>query len=61
MDDKALARAVAADLGSDVLAAVENPLPPGEATRAFGLTEAMMVGSFVAAAAQLAVQICGIA
>ena len=48
MDDKALARAVAADLGADVLAAVENPEP----TRAFGLTEA----GFIIACAQLAVQ-----
>ncbi len=48
MDDKELARLVAADLGEDVLKAVENP----EATRAFGLTEA----GFILAAAQLAIQ-----
>ena len=49
MDDKSLARAVAADLGPDVLAAVDNPRP----TRAFGLTEA----GFVIALAQVAIQL----
>jgi Protein of unknown function (DUF1353) len=57
MDDKTLARLVAADLGAEVLAAVNTPPTPNDATRAFGLSEAMMVGSFLASCAQLAVQI----
>jgi hypothetical protein len=57
MDDKELARLVAADLGADVLAAVEKPVPPGEATRALGLTEAMMVAGFLMSCAQLAVHL----
>jgi hypothetical protein len=52
-----LAGRVAADLGADYSAAVSQPLSPGEATRALGLTEAMAVGSFLASAAQLVVQI----
>jgi hypothetical protein len=55
MDATLLARAAAADLGADVLAAVETPALPGDATR--GLSEAMMIGSFLAACAQLAVQV----
>jgi hypothetical protein len=55
MDDKELARLVAADLGADVAAAVATP--ERDATRAFGLGETMAVGSFVASCAQLAVQI----
>ena len=57
MDDKELARLVAADLGADVLAAIEKPVPPGEATRALGLTETMMVASFLMTCAQLAVHL----
>jgi Protein of unknown function (DUF1353) len=59
MDGKELARLVAADLGHDVVSAVENPLPPGEASRTFGagLTETMAVASFLASSAQLAIQI----
>ena len=55
MDDKELARLVAADLGTDVAAAVANP--ERDATRAFGLGETMAVGSFILSGAQLAVQI----
>src|SRR5438034_8376278 len=57
MDDKALARRVAAELGVDVTAAVESPLPPDEATRGFGLPEAIMMGSFLASCAQVAIQL----
>lgn len=57
MDHKSLARGVAAEFGVDVVTALDNPVPPGEATRAFGLSEAMLVGSFLAACAQVAVQI----
>src|SRR5262249_13909091 len=57
MDDKELARQVATELGPDVAAAVENPLPPGEATRAFGLPETIVIGSFLASCAQVAIQI----
>src|SRR5215510_9537584 len=65
MDAKALARQVAADLPLDmvaagfrdqVLAAVENPMPTSEATRAFGLPEATMIGCFLASSAQVAIQ-----
>ena len=55
LSDHDLARAVAADLGPDVLAAVEAP-PADDRTRAFGITEAMAVGGFLVQAAGFAVQ-----
>jgi Protein of unknown function (DUF1353) len=55
MDSKSLARAVACDLGPEVLAAVERSELPGEASR--GLSEIMAVGSFIAASAQVALQL----
>jgi hypothetical protein len=55
MDSKSLARAVAADLGEDVLAVVDDPPPPGEMAR--GFVEAVAIASFVAACAQLAIGI----
>src|SRR5262245_14319895 len=56
MDEKNLARSVAADLGTDVLAAVEAP-PADDRTRAFGITEAMAVGGFLAQCAHIAIQV----
>lgn len=56
MNETDLARAVAADLGDDVLAAVEER-PSPEATRAFGVGEAVAVGGFLLACAQLVVDI----
>jgi Protein of unknown function (DUF1353) len=50
-----LARAVAADLGPDVEAAVATP-PADDKTRAFGITEAMATGGFLVQCAQVAVQ-----
>ena len=55
MNDKELARAVAADMGADVVAAIEAPV--ADPTRAFGISETMATASFLASAAQLAVQI----
>ena len=57
MDEQRLLRQIAVELGPDVLRAAENPLPPDEATRTLGLSDAMLVGSFLAACLQLAVQI----
>jgi hypothetical protein len=61
MDDKELARGVAAELGGDIAAETERALrgepPASDGTRAFGLTESIAVGSFIASIAQLAVQI----
>jgi len=51
MNEQDLARAVAADLGADVLAAIEEP-PPEDATRALGIPEAMAIGGFLVSAAQ---------
>lgn len=48
-----LARAIAADLGPDVLAAIEAPQPE-DATRALGIPEAMAIGGFLVSAAQFA-------
>lgn len=56
MNETALARAVAADLGDDVLAAVEER-PSPEATRAFGVTEAVAIGGFLLACARTVVDI----
>jgi Protein of unknown function (DUF1353) len=55
MDDKELARAVALDLGSDVVAALEGRLPD-EGTRTFGLIEAVTVAAFLVQCAQLVLQ-----
>src|SRR5262249_20636371 len=55
MDSKSLARAVAGDLGPEVLAAVERSEVPGEASR--GLSEVMAVGRFIAACAKVALQL----
>ena len=56
MNEQDLARAVAEDLGDDVLAAIDKPQPE-DATRAFGIPEAMAVGGFIVQCAQLAVEI----
>jgi hypothetical protein len=56
MHEKDLARAVAADLGSEVLAAVEMP-SSDDRTRALSLTGAMAVASFLVQCASLAVQV----
>ena len=56
MNDQELAHAVAAELGEDVLAAVEAP-QPDDATRAFGIPEAMVIGGFVISCAQFAMSI----
>jgi len=56
MDSESLARAVASDLGPEVLAAVERSELPGEASSR-GLTEVMAIGSFIAACAQVALQV----
>ena len=50
-DENDLARAIAADLGADVLAALDEP-PPEDATRALGIPEAMAIGGFLMSAAQ---------
>ncbi len=55
MNAEELARLVAADLGADL--SVATGASDGDAARAFGLPEAMAVGSFIAACAQVAVQI----
>lgn len=51
-----LARAVAAEMGGEVAEETDKTLR-GEAPRAFGLTEAMAVGAFIAQIAQLAIQL----
>jgi len=51
-----LARSVAAEMGSDVADETEKAIH-GEATRTFGLTEAMAVGSFIAQCAEVAILI----
>ena len=56
MDDKDLARAVAAELGGDVAADTELALTT-EKTRSFGVVEAMSIGSFLVNSAQLAMAI----
>ncbi len=56
MDEKDLARAVAAELGGDVSADTERALT-AEKTRSFGVVEAMSIGSFLVNSAQLAMAI----
>jgi hypothetical protein len=51
-----LARSVAADMGPDIAAETDKAIQ-GEATRAFGLTEAMAMGGFITQCAQLAIMI----
>ena len=58
MDAEALARATAAGMGRDVETATRDLLSGAE-TRAFGLTEAMAIGSLIVSAGQLAVTNCG--
>ena len=48
-----LTRSIAADLGPDVLAAIAAP-PPEDATRSFGIPEAMAIGGFLVSCAQFA-------
>jgi hypothetical protein len=56
MDEQVILRSLAAGIGPDVLAALDNPSPAGD-TRALGLTEALAIGSFLTSALQLAVQL----
>ncbi|WP_008544410.1 DUF1353 domain-containing protein [Bradyrhizobium sp. CCGE-LA001] len=56
MNEKDLARAVAADLGPEVLASLDGPASDGR-TRTFGITEAMAIGGFLVQCAQLALEI----
>lgn len=51
-----LAQAVAAEFGADVQAALEGR-PTVEATRAFGVSEAIMVAGLIGQAAQIALQL----
>jgi hypothetical protein len=53
MNEQDLARAVAADLGADVLAAIDAP-PHEDAARAFGIPETMAIGGFLVSCAQFA-------
>jgi uncharacterized protein DUF1353 len=61
MDGQALARAVATEEGSNVLAEVDRELgdgvPPRDQARTFGLTETITIGSFLVSCAQLAIQV----
>ena len=60
MDEKELARAVAAELGGSAAEDTDRALKgeiPTDATRAFDLGETMALGSFLASCAQLAVQV----
>jgi hypothetical protein len=56
MNPNDLARAVAAEQGAEVLAAVEAP-PPDDKTRAFDITVAMAVAGFLVQCAQVAIQL----
>ena len=55
MTEDELARAVAAEFGADVEAAVAQE-PSTEATRAFGVTEALMIAGLIGQAVQIALQ-----
>jgi hypothetical protein len=61
MNDKDLARAVAAELGTDIAGETDRMLRgellATDQSRAFGLSEAMAVGAFLPSCAQLALQI----
>ncbi len=56
MDEKELARAAAADLGPDVIAAVEKPVADDE-VRGLPVSDAMAIGGFLVSCAQLTWQI----
>ena len=56
MDDKSLALAVAADLGPEVVAEVENPRPI-EATRMLGVPEAAAAAGLIVQCIQLTIQL----
>ncbi|MGE0699509.1 MAG: DUF1353 domain-containing protein [Hyphomicrobiaceae bacterium] len=57
MNADELARAVAAEEGPDVIAALDGAPRAGDGTRAFGVTEAMAIAGFLVQCAQLAVQV----
>ena len=56
MNEKDLARAVAEDLGDDVMEAIDAPQPE-DAPRALGIPEAMAIGGFVVQCASIIHQI----
>ncbi|WP_052435608.1 DUF1353 domain-containing protein [Bradyrhizobium japonicum] len=56
MNEKDLARAVAADLGPEVLASLDAPAADGH-TRTFGLTEAMAIAGFLVQCAQVTLEV----
>lgn len=61
MDERELARVVAAGLGGEILAETERHLDDdfsmSDQTRGFGIVEAMAVGTFIATCARLALQV----